>query len=49
MNGDGFLNLVLHFDTKSLELTEMNEMAFLMNKTFDGFLITGSNSVMIIK
>ena len=49
LNGDGLLDLVLHFDAKDLNLTETDENAVLNGNTFDGIPITGSDSVKIGK
>jgi hypothetical protein len=48
VNGDGLLDLVLHFSTQALpRLTSDTEIA-LFGETFDGQLINGSDSIVIV-
>jgi hypothetical protein len=49
INGDGFMDLVLHFDTTTLRLTQNDTQAVLDGRTYDGRAIKGVDSVRIIK
>ena len=49
LNGDGLMDLVLHFDAKDLKFTETDERAVLNGKTLDGIPIVGSDKVKIRK
>ena len=48
VNDDGLDDLVLHFDTQELNLTEDSTEAVLTGETFDGISIIGSDSVNIV-
>jgi len=44
LNGDGLLDLILHFDIKALGLSKTDKMAVLEGRTFDGTPITESDA-----
>ncbi len=48
VNGDGLLDLVLHFEISALELNPGDTEAPLEGQTFDGFSITGTDTVNIV-
>jgi hypothetical protein len=48
VDGDGDLDLLFHFGTENLNLTEDSEYATLTGQTFDGHEITGTDSVQIV-
>jgi hypothetical protein len=48
VDGDGDLDLLFHFDTENLNLTEDSEDATLTGLTLDGYEITGTDSVRIV-
>ena len=48
VNGDGLLDLVLHFRTADLQLNKASSSAVLQGKTFSGELIRGTAGVKIV-
>jgi len=48
VNGDGFLDLVVHVDTQSLELSAEDTEATLTGQTYAGQAIEGTDSVRIV-
>ncbi len=48
VNGDGRLDLILHFDTRSLNLTPSAVEACVTGQTFDGQIFAGCDSVRIL-
>lgn len=48
VNGDGLLDLVVHVETESLQLSEGDTQATLDAQTFDGTAIRGTDSVRIV-
>lgn len=48
VNGDGLLDLMLHFNTQSLNLTAASTSATLTGSTLNGRCITGTDSVNIV-
>jgi N-acetylneuraminic acid mutarotase len=48
VNGDGYLDLLLHFRTQSLQLTSASTEAVLYGETFSGQRIRGADSVRIV-
>jgi hypothetical protein len=48
VNGDGLLDLVLHFSTQALPRLTSNTDITLVGETFDGQLIIGSDSIVIV-
>jgi hypothetical protein len=48
VDGDGYNDLILHFDTQNLNLTGSSTEATLTGQTTDGFLITGTDLVRIV-
>lgn len=49
VNGDGKLDIVLHFDTQALNLKPGDTAAMLTGRTLSGQEFTGGNSVRIVK
>lgn len=49
VNGDGLLDLVVHVETESLELTEGDIEATITGETTDGTLFEGSDTVRIVQ
>ena len=49
VNGDGRLDLIAHFDTSSLNLTQSAVEACVTGHTFDGQTFTGCDSVRILR
>lgn len=49
VNGDGLMDIVLHFKTQDLDLQPGDTEAFLGGKTFDGLEFAGCDSVRIIE
>ncbi len=49
VNGDGMPDLVLHFETKALQLTPTDTQAVLTGKTFSGAVIVATDSVNVVK
>ena len=49
VNRDGRQDLVLHFETQCLQLTQQDTEGFLEGKTYDGITIIGRDSVNIIQ
>lgn len=48
VNGDGRLDLLLHFETSALELESTDTVAVLKGMTFDGKFIRGQDAVRIV-
>jgi hypothetical protein len=48
VNRDGYLDLLLHFRTQDLNLTQDSAEATLTGKTMDGTPITGTDTVNIV-
>jgi hypothetical protein len=48
VNGDGLLDLVLHFSTQALPHLTSDTDITLVGETFDGQLIIGSDSIVIV-
>jgi hypothetical protein len=48
VNGDGLPDMVLEFDTQSLQLNSNSTVATLTGKTFDGMTITMTDAVQIL-
>lgn len=48
VNGDGFLDLVVHVSTSALQLSETRTEAVLEGKTFDGTPIRGTDTVRVV-
>jgi len=48
VNGDGLLDLVLHFSTQALPRFTSDTDISLVGETYDGELITGSDSIVIV-
>ena len=48
VNGDGYLDLLLHFRTQSLQLTSASTEAVLYGETFSGQRLRGADSVRIV-
>ena len=48
VNGDGRLDLLLHFETSALELESTDTVAVLKGMTFDGKFIRGQDTVRIV-
>ena len=48
VNNDGFPDLIVHVDTRALELSEGDTEAILTGKTFGGTPIEGTDSVRIV-
>ncbi len=48
IDGDGDLDLLVHFSTAGLNLTNTDTSATLLGETFDGMQITGTDSVNIV-
>ena len=48
VNGDGLLDLVVHVDTTALELIETAMDALLVGQTFDGMVIRGTDTVIVL-
>jgi hypothetical protein len=48
VNGDGLLDLVLHFSTQALPRLTSDTDITLVGETFDGQLIIGSDSIVIV-
>jgi hypothetical protein len=48
INGDGFIDLIVHIVTKELQLTPSDTQANLEGELFDGTIIKGSDSVHIV-
>jgi hypothetical protein len=49
VNGDGFIDLVVHFDQKSTGLTSADTQACLSGETLDAIPIQGCDSIRVIK
>ncbi|MBI2866870.1 MAG: hypothetical protein HYX97_00875 [Chloroflexi bacterium] len=49
VNGDGLLDLVVHVETESLQLSEGDTKAILQGQTFSGTPVMGADSVRIVK
>ncbi|MEK7151441.1 MAG: hypothetical protein AAB784_01855, partial [Patescibacteria group bacterium] len=49
VNGDGLLDLVVHFDKKDLQLSETDTVANLVGYMFDGTEVIGSDSIVVKK
>ncbi len=48
VNGDGRLDLLLHFNTQDLQLTKTDTQAVLTGQTFSGQLVRGTDSIRIV-
>jgi hypothetical protein len=48
VNGDGYLDLLLHFRTQDLQLTRASTEAVLYGQTFSGQRIRGADAVRIV-
>jgi hypothetical protein len=48
VNGDGLLDLIVHVDTTTLQLSEANTEAILEGETFDGQKIRGTDTIRIV-
>ena len=48
VNGDGFLDIVVHVSTQALQLNETDTTAVLRGKTLDGRVIKGTDSVRVV-
>ncbi|MBI5670193.1 MAG: lamin tail domain-containing protein [Chloroflexi bacterium] len=48
VNGDRILDMLLHFETKQLKLTEADTQAILLGRTIDGTKLRGLDSVRIV-
>jgi hypothetical protein len=48
VDGDGLLDLVVHFETQSLALSEGDELAALWGETSSGMAVRGTDSVEIV-
>jgi hypothetical protein len=48
VNGDGLLDLILQFDTQSLEITSSDTQASLTGRTKDGLRIVGHDEIKIV-
>lgn len=48
VNGDGLLDLVLHFSTQALPRFTSDTDITLVGETFDGQLIIGSDSIVLV-
>lgn len=48
VNGDHFLDMVLHFETRQLKLTDADTQAILLGKTIDGTKLRGVDVVQIV-
>lgn len=48
VNGDGLMDLVVHFNTDALQLSEGDTVAILEGRTFSGLPILGADSVRIV-
>ncbi len=49
VNGDGRPDIIVHFDTRNLQLTTSSVRAVVEGKTRDGRTFSGSDSVLVIK
>jgi YVTN family beta-propeller protein len=49
VDGDGLLDILVHVDTRALELSSTNTVAVLTGQTFDGIKIRGEDTVTIVK
>ena len=49
INGDGLIDIIIHVDTRALELSPGDTDAILEGKTHDGILIYGTDTVRIVR